>query len=208
AHAFSSNKSLFPPGGGEYQVWQGFGSRRTSPSTAPSVASRNSVRKLGYSRSSASGNTTRSPACDGRRRPWRRASAPFDVPHAIQWRDDAPLTDRRVRGRTPEVTWIDGGLLLLLALFGLRGFGRGFRREALGLAGLVIAGLLLVRWAEPLASLLVSRAGFGLLAARLVSAVGLALAVFLAVRLIGLLIARLTAALFLRPIDRVAGIGL
>jgi len=106
------------------------------------------------------------------------------------------------------MTWIDGGLLLLLALFALRGFWRGFLREALGLAGLVIAGLLLVRWAEPLASLLVSRAGFGLLAARLVSAVGLALAVFLAVRLIGLLIARLTAALFLRPIDRVAGIGL
>jgi uncharacterized membrane protein required for colicin V production len=41
-----------------------------------------------------------------------------------------------------------------------------------------------------------------------VSAVGLALVVFLAVRLLGAMIARLTQALFLRPIDRVAGVGL
>jgi membrane protein required for colicin V production len=106
------------------------------------------------------------------------------------------------------MTWIDGGLLLLLALFALRGFWRGFLREALGLAGLVIAGILVIRWAEPLATLMVRQAGFSPLIARLTSAVGLALVVFLAVRLLGLLITRLTMALFLRPIDRVAGVGL
>ena len=99
-------------------------------------------------------------------------------------------------------------LLLLLVLFALRGFWRGFLREALGLAGLVLAGVLVVGWSEPIATMLAAAVAISPLTARLVSAVGLALAVFLAVRVLGGLVARLTAALFLRPIDRVAGVGL
>ena len=57
-------------------------------------------------------------------------------------------------------------------------------------------------------NMLSGRGGLSPLTARLVSAVGLALAVFLAVRLLSVAIARVTAALFLRPIDRIAGIGL
>jgi len=106
------------------------------------------------------------------------------------------------------MTVVDAGLLLILVLFAFRGFWRGFLRETLGLAGLALAGVLVVRWSEPLAGMLVARAGLSPLTARLVSAVGLALLVFLAVRVLGALIARLTAALFLRPIDRVAGVGL
>ena len=44
-------------------------------------------------------------------------------------------------------------LLLLLVLFALRGFWRGFLRETLGLAGLVLAAMLVVRWSEPLAGM-------------------------------------------------------
>ena len=106
------------------------------------------------------------------------------------------------------MTALDAVLLLLLILFALRGFWRGFLREALGLAGLVVAGVLVVGWSEPIAGVLSGRGGLSPLTARLVSAVGLALAVFLAVRLLGGMIARLTQALFLRPIDRVAGVGL
>jgi membrane protein required for colicin V production len=106
------------------------------------------------------------------------------------------------------MTALDGVLVLLLVLFALRGFWRGFLREALGLAGLVLAGVLVVTWSEPIAGALTDRAGMSPLTARLLSAVTLALAVFLAVRFIGGLVARVTAALFLRPIDRVAGVGL
>jgi membrane protein required for colicin V production len=101
------------------------------------------------------------------------------------------------------MTALDAVLLLLLVLFALRGFWRGFLREALGLAGLVLAGVLVVGWSEPIAHVLSSRGGLSPLTARLASAVGLALAVFLVVRFLGGTVARLTSALFLRPIDRV-----
>src|SRR5262245_10115527 len=113
-----------------------------------------------------------------------------------------------MRERTPEMTALDAVLLLLLVLFSLRGFWRGFLREALGLAGLVLAGMLVVRWSEPIAGILASRAGMGMLLARVVSAVGLALLVFLAVRLLAIFVARITSVLFLRPIDRAVGAGL
>jgi len=106
------------------------------------------------------------------------------------------------------MTAVDAGLLLLLVLFALRGFWRGFLRETLGLAGLVLAGILVVRWSEPLAGLLVQRAHLSPLMARLLAAVGLALAVFLLVRILGSLVVRLTSVLFLGPLDRVAGVGL
>jgi len=106
------------------------------------------------------------------------------------------------------MTAVDAGLLLLLLLFGLRGFWRGFLREALGLAGVVLAGGLVVGWSDRIAALLTAHGGFTPLAARLVAAIGLALVVFIGVRIIGGLVARLTAALFLRPLDRVAGVGL
>ncbi len=106
------------------------------------------------------------------------------------------------------MTALDAVLLLLLLLFAARGYWRGFLREALGLAGLVLAGILVVGWSEPIAAALAGNLGMSTLTARLVSAVGLALAVFLVVRLAGGMVARLTSALFLRPIDRVAGVGL
>jgi membrane protein required for colicin V production len=106
------------------------------------------------------------------------------------------------------MTVVDGGLLLLLLLFGLRGFWRGFLREALGLAGVVLAGVLVIGQSDRIAGALTTHGGFTPLTARLVAAVGLALVVFVGVRLIGGLVARLTAALFLRPLDRVAGVGL
>jgi membrane protein required for colicin V production len=106
------------------------------------------------------------------------------------------------------MTALDAALLLLLILFALRGFWRGFLREVLGLAGLILAGVLVIGWSEPIASTLSEWAGLSSLTARLVSAVGLAVGVFLMVRLLGRVAARLTSAFFLRPIDRVAGVGL
>ncbi len=103
---------------------------------------------------------------------------------------------------------VDAALLLLLGLFGLRGFWRGFLREALGLAGVLLAGALVIGWSEQFAAILTSRGGFAPLTARLVSAVGLALIVFVGVRVVGGVVARITAALFLRPLDRLAGVGL
>ena len=113
-----------------------------------------------------------------------------------------------MREQNPEMTALDAGLVLLLALFALRGFWRGFLREALGLAGLVLAAMLVVSWSDTIAGQLSTHGGVSPLMARLAAAVGLALVVFLLVRLLGSLVARITSALFLRPIDRVAGVGL
>jgi uncharacterized membrane protein required for colicin V production len=68
--------------------------------------------------------------------------------------------------------------------------------------------VLVARWSEPLAGMVVGHAGLTPLMARVLSAVGLALVVFLAVRLLAILVARVTSVFFLRPIDRVAGVGL
>lgn len=107
------------------------------------------------------------------------------------------------------MTALDGILLLLLVLFGLRGFWRGFLREAVGLAGLVaVAYVLFTGWSDALGARLTGHAGMSGETARVVAAVGLALAVFLLVRLVGGVVVRATAALFLRPVDRVAGVGL
>jgi membrane protein required for colicin V production len=107
------------------------------------------------------------------------------------------------------MTALDGILLLLLVLFGLRGFWRGFLREAVGLAGLVaVAYVLFMGWSDALAARLAGHAGMSSETARMVAAVGLALAVFIVVRLVGGVVVRATAALFLRPVDRVAGVGL
>src|SRR5206468_1189782 len=72
----ASTRVPLAPGGGESTAWLGFGSRRTSPSRARSAASRSSVRRPASWPSCASASTTRSRACDGRRRRWPRASAP------------------------------------------------------------------------------------------------------------------------------------
>jgi len=107
------------------------------------------------------------------------------------------------------MTALDGILLLLLVLFGLRGFWRGFLREAVGLAGLVaVAYVLFTGWSDALAARLAGHAGMSTEMARMVAAVALALAVFVLVRVIGGLVVRATSALFLRPVDRVAGVGL
>src|SRR4029079_14382033 len=97
-------------------------------------------RKQGYSRSSANGSTTRSPAYGARRRRWRRASARSVERHVLPSRARTGLNSSRRRERVPQMTAVDGGLLLLLLLFGLRGFWRGFLRAALGLAGVGLAG--------------------------------------------------------------------
>jgi membrane protein required for colicin V production len=107
------------------------------------------------------------------------------------------------------MTALDGILLLLLVLFGLRGFWRGFLREAVGLAGLVTIAFVLFRgWSDALAGRLVGHAGMSNEIARVVAAVGVALAVFVVVRLLGGAVVRATSAIFLRPVDRVAGVGL
>ena len=107
------------------------------------------------------------------------------------------------------MTALDAILLLLLVLFGLRGFWRGFLREAVGLVGLIaVAWVLLSGWSDVLAGRLTGHAGMSSETARLVAAVGLALAVFILVRVVGGLVVRATSALFLQPIDRVIGVGL
>jgi membrane protein required for colicin V production len=50
------------------------------------------------------------------------------------------------------VNWIDPILLLVLFLFGLRGYFKGLFRETFSLAGLVIGFMIAVRYDEPVAA--------------------------------------------------------
>jgi membrane protein required for colicin V production len=108
------------------------------------------------------------------------------------------------------MTALDAILLLLLVLFGFRGFWRGFLREAVGLAGLVAVFYVMVftGWSEAFGGWLARRAGMSSEIAWGVAAVALALAIFFLVRLVGAGVVRATHAIFLRPVDRVAGVGL
>jgi len=51
----------------------------------------------------------------------------------------------------PSVNWIDLALLVVLFLFGIRGYVRGLFREVFSLVGLVAGFIGAVRYAEPLA---------------------------------------------------------
>ena len=107
------------------------------------------------------------------------------------------------------MTALDAILLLVLVLFGLRGFWRGFLREAVGLAGLIaVAWVLFSGHSDALAGRLVGHAGMSSETARLASAVGLALGVFIVVRVLGGLVVRATSAFFLQPLDRIIGVAL
>lgn len=98
---------------------------------------------------------------------------------------------------------IDVFLIILLATFGLRGFWRGFSREFFGLVGL--AGGLVAAAAFYTPALPYVPQGVPESVRPLVSFVGIFVAFDLAAKLIGALVHRLLGALFLSPVNRVAG---
>jgi membrane protein required for colicin V production len=104
------------------------------------------------------------------------------------------------------VNQIDALLLVILVPFALRGWGRGFCRESLGLGGLVGGVLLAAAGGPPLANVLAARGLLSPFTAHLVAPVGLFLLASASARLLGVLAERLARALMLGSINRVAGL--
>jgi membrane protein required for colicin V production len=105
-----------------------------------------------------------------------------------------------------RVNQIDALLLVFLIPFAVRGWGRGFCRESLGLGGLVGGVLLAAAAGPPLAFTLSSHGLLSALLAPFAAPVALFLAAVVVAHLLGALAARLARALLLGGVDRTAGL--
>lgn len=106
------------------------------------------------------------------------------------------------------MTLLDGAIVAIVAIAALRGFFRGFVREAFAvlawIAGAVVAFAGVDRLREPVGSLL----GVGAPVDAIVTGTVLFLAAYVAVRLTGWILHRIVRAVLLGPVDRVAGVAL
>jgi membrane protein required for colicin V production len=104
------------------------------------------------------------------------------------------------------VNQLDALLLILLAPFALLGYSRGFCREIVGLGGLLVGGVAAAAGSTEIAGLLVARD----VPAPLAPPVAFA-AIFLGVatiaNVVGLVLDRILRAMFLGPVNRLAGIA-
>lgn len=100
---------------------------------------------------------------------------------------------------------VDALLLVLLVPFALRGYWRGFCRESLGLAGLVLGALAATAGGSAVAGVLVARHLLPPVAAVAAAYAGIFIAVNLASHGLGVLADRLVRAVFLGGLNRAAG---
>jgi uncharacterized membrane protein required for colicin V production len=106
------------------------------------------------------------------------------------------------------VTLLDGAIVAIIAIAALRGFFRGFVREAFAVlawvAGAVVAYAFLEGLRRPIGSVL----GVGSPVDAIVAGSVLFLAAYVGVRLAGWTLHRIVRAVLLGPVDRVAGVAL
>lgn len=103
---------------------------------------------------------------------------------------------------------VDPILLVLLSLFGLRGYFKGLFRESFSLLGLIIGFMVAVRYDEPAALLWSDYWKFSLIILRALTFVGLFFVVYFTFSLTGWLLHRSAKLLFLQAVNRVGGIVL
>lgn len=97
-------------------------------------------------------------------------------------------------------------LLVVLAVFAIRGFWRGFVRETMGLAALVGAGLAAALFASVGGAALVERDLVPPEVGTAAAGVGIFLVTYVGVNLVGVGVDRLARRLFLGPVLRVTGV--
>ncbi len=102
---------------------------------------------------------------------------------------------------------VDLVLAGLLIPFALRGFFRGFLREAASLAGMLAGAVLAVAAAGPLGLRVEAELGVQPEVALGIAAGGTFLVVYIAALLIGALLDRVARAIFLGPLNRTAGVA-
>lgn len=102
---------------------------------------------------------------------------------------------------------VDALLLVLLVPFALRGYFRGFCRESVGLAGLVVGALAAAAGGSTLAAALIERHLVPPVVAEMAAFAAIFIGVNLVAYVLGLLVDRMARALFLGGVNRVAGIA-
>lgn len=100
---------------------------------------------------------------------------------------------------------VDVAILVLLALFTLRGLWRGFFRESLGFIGLVVGLLAALQWADAGATLVVGRVALSAGASEAVAFIGIFVLVHTTATLLGFLLDRVAHVILFGPVNRLAG---
>jgi membrane protein required for colicin V production len=110
--------------------------------------------------------------------------------------------------RFPAVNWVDLILLCVFALFGLRGFFRGFFREVFSLVALVAGFMVAVAYDQEIATFVSRHWSMPPLLLKGVSFVAIFFVVYFLLNLAGWLLHRSEKLLFLKTLNRTGGIAL
>jgi membrane protein required for colicin V production len=113
-----------------------------------------------------------------------------------------------LRRRFAPVNWIDLIVIVVLALFGLRGFFRGLFREIFSIAGLVAGFLLAVTYARPVASYVEGIWQISPLILKGSAFVAIFFVVYFLMSVAGWLLHRSERLLFLKTLNRTGGIAI
>jgi membrane protein required for colicin V production len=103
------------------------------------------------------------------------------------------------------VNVIDSTLVVLIALFALRGYFKGLFREGFSLAGLLLGFMVAVRYDEALATRWIQDSAFPLIALKAAAFIAIFLAIFCLFSLAGWLLQRSIKILFLKTVSRTGG---
>jgi len=106
------------------------------------------------------------------------------------------------------VNIVDPILLVLLSLFALRGYFKGFFREAFSLLGLFVGLMIAVRYEQPVAALWAESWKSSFIFLRAIAFVALFFSTYFSLNLIGWLLHRSASLLFLQGINRIGGVVL
>jgi membrane protein required for colicin V production len=105
------------------------------------------------------------------------------------------------------VNWIDPIVLVILFLFGLRGYFKGLFRETLSLAGMVVGFMVAVRYDQQVAALGGLYWDLSPLILKVASFVSIFFLVYFLFAIVGWLLHRAAKVLFLQTLNRVGGIA-
>jgi len=104
------------------------------------------------------------------------------------------------------VNWIDLTLLVVLLLFGLRGYFRGLFREVFSLLGLAAGFVGAARYAEPLATLVATYWNAAPIILKAVAFLICFFLIYFLFNLVGWLLHRSAKVLFLQTVNRLGGV--
>jgi membrane protein required for colicin V production len=106
------------------------------------------------------------------------------------------------------VNWVDLIVLIVLALFALRGFFRGFFREIFSVAGLVAGFMLAVAYEQAASAVIASYWQMSPLVLKGIAFVAIFFSVYFLLSLLGWLLHRSEKLLFLKTLNRAGGIAI